>query len=233
MARVLVLLLCLAAACTPGTGRGPSPPASHGLRDLIAALRSDDPHPAYALLAADIRKQTPYDEFAALWKQTAAERELEARALEEGLKGNPELDERARVEYRDGKTVHLERERGGWRLEAALLSPFHATRPHDAVRAFAEALAGRDYEAVLRVLTSRRREALRSQVDDFVSGLVRHLDAEVTLLGDDGAELSFQEGDKRYRIVLVREGDEWRVDDVHIRAVPPDDKPKPKKLELR
>ena len=112
------------------------------------------------------------------------------------------------------------------------MTSFHAARPHDAVRVFADALARRDYEGVLRVLTSKRREAIRAQVDDFVSALLANLDGEITLLGKDGAELNFHKDGKRYRVVLEREGDEWRIDDIHVRAVPADDKPAEKKLDL-
>jgi hypothetical protein len=227
-----VLALAALVGCGPAaSGNGASEPASSGLRRLIATLRGDDPRPAYDMLAADARKDISFDDFATRWKETGAERELQARALEEGLKGNPSLGERARVEYRDGKTVYLVREKRGWRLESALVTPFHAARPHDAVRVFAEALAGRDYEGVLRVLTGRRREAIRGQVDDFVTALLANLDGEINMLGKDSAELHFQGAGKRYRVVLIREGDEWRIDDIHVRAAPVDkDKPK---LDLR
>lgn len=227
----LVALLAVV-GCAPVAGRGATTPAGDGMRRLIAALRAPDARAAYGLLSAEVRKDIPYEQFSARWKETAAERELQARALEEGLKGNPDLGERARVEYRDGRTVTLVRERAGWRLEQELVTSFHAARPHDAIRVFADALARRDYEAVLRVLTGGRRESIRSQVDDFVSALLDNLDGEITLLGKDGAELTFQKDGKRYRVVLQREGDEWRIDDIHIRAVPVDEKPGDKKLDL-
>jgi hypothetical protein len=47
------------------------------------------------------------------------------------------------------------------------------------------------------------------------------------MLGKDRAELHWEDEEFRYKIVLRREGDEWRVDDVFIRAQPP--KPKPRR----
>jgi hypothetical protein len=39
-------------------------------------------------------------------------------------------------------------------------------------------------------------------------------------LGGDRAELRWDDDGIRYRVVLRREGDEWRVDDLYIRATP-------------
>ncbi|MEM9493979.1 MAG: hypothetical protein AAGC55_32830, partial [Myxococcota bacterium] len=148
----------------------------------------------------------------------------QARALETGLQGaQGDLGERARVVYSGGKSIHVARESGRWRLESATLSEVHSGRPQDAVRLLATALQGRDYRSVLRLLTKRRREGLDRQLDDFVRSLLEHLDSgdnTIEVLGDDRAELRWGDGDRRYKIVLRKEDNEWRIDDIHLRPVP-------------
>ena len=212
-------LLASILACRATTSSA-GPPAVEGIRAFIAALRADDPAPAYALLTDDTRASLPFDEFAVLWKQSTREREQRAHNLEEGLKGNPNLGESAKVTYADGQTVGLLREAGAWKLESALVSRYHAGRPHDAVRIFADGLSARNYDGIMRVLTSRRRKVISHQVDEFATTLIKHLNDEITFVGKDKAELRWEEGDKRYRIVLHKEGDEWRIDDIDERAAP-------------
>lgn len=204
------------------THRSATPPASTGVRALITALRSDDPEPAYRMLSAELKKDTPYAEFESLWKQSGPERHHRADALEDSLKGTPDLGETARVDYADGNVVNLVREAGAWRLESALVSRYHAGTPHVAVRVFADALAARDYNGVMRILTQRRRAGIVHEVDSFTTALIAHLDGEITFVGKTRAELRWEQDGKRYKVVLQREGDEWRIDDIDIIAVPPE-----------
>ncbi len=104
--RVVALAAFLAsalatAACGGATGRGA--PAAGSVRALVSALRADDARAAYDLLSADVRKQISYDEFALQWKQSKAEREWQARVLEETLRGDPDVGERARASDNDGQ----------------------------------------------------------------------------------------------------------------------------------
>ncbi len=220
-----VLLTAAAAACGPRGAARASEPAAHGVSAYLAALRSDDPRRAYSLLSDEVRKEMPYDSFAALWKQHATERAYQARALEEDLKGGADLGERAKVTLPDGKSLSLHRQSGTWRLDVPLLSRTHAATPHVAVEVFAEALVGRDYDAVMRILTARRREGIGKQVDAFVSSLERHLGDpkhRVAFIGKDRAELQWTDAGMVYKVVLRLEGDEWRIDDVHAWPAPPD-----------
>ncbi len=212
----LAIVLALTAC---GGARGPSTPAADGVRAYLAALKSDDPHDAYELLSAAARKKLSYDEFALQWKQSAQERQWQARALEESLKGNPDVGERALVSFSDGKLVQLEREGKKWRLESELVSRSRAKRPRDAIRLFADAIAARDVGAALNVLTQRRREGLAKQIEGFISGLSKHQNAPLDEL-KDRAELRWDENGIRYRIVLRKEDDEWRIDDIYIRPAP-------------
>jgi hypothetical protein len=219
---LLVMMMALGAACGASSG-GTAAPAADGVRALVAALRSDDPHAAYELLSADARKQVSYDQFALEWKQNGAERAWQARALEESLRGDPDVGERAQVSYRDGKMVQLERDGAAWRLQQALVGRARATQPRDAIRELAEALHHKDLAAALALLTARRRDGIARQIEGFVGGLDKNIDGKIEEMGTDRAELRWDQNGIRYRIVLRKEDEEWRIDDIHIRPVPEDD----------
>jgi hypothetical protein len=213
---VLVVAACAGAA-------SPSSPAADGVRAYVQALRSSDPHDAYTLLSSDARKKMSYDEFALAWKQGDRERAWQARVLEESLKGNPDVGERALISFSDGKLVQLEREGKTWRLESELVSRSRAKQPRDAIRLFAEAIGARDITGVLNVLTQRRRDGLTKQVEGFVAGIGKRINDRIDQFGSDRAELRWDENGIRYRIVLRKEDDEWRVDDIYIRPAPKDE----------
>ena len=218
----IALTLALA-ACT--AARGPSTPAANGVRAYVAALRANDPHDAYSLLSGDVRKHISYDEFALQWKQSEPERAWQARVLEESLKGNPDVGERALISFSDGKLVQLEREGKTWRLESELVSRSRAKEPRDAIRLFADAIAARDVSTALGVLTQRRRDGLTRQIEGFISGLGKRINDRLDTFGPDRAELRWDENGIRYRIVLRKEDDEWRIDDIYIRPAPKEDEP--------
>ncbi len=220
MRSCLVLALALAACGGPA---GPSSPAADGVRTYLAALRSNDPHDAYGLLSSDARNKLSYDEFALQWKQSDKERLWQAKVLEESLKGNPDVGERALISFSDGKLVQLEREGRTWRLESELVSRSRAKRPRDAIRLFADAVTAKDINGMLRVLTQRRRDGLTKQVEGFVAGIGKRINDRIDEFGNDRAELRWDENGIRYRIVLRKEDDEWRVDDIHVRPAPKDD----------
>jgi hypothetical protein len=214
-------LVFVVAAC--GGPAGPASPASDGVRAYVQALHRNDPHDAYALLSSEIRRRVSYDEFALAWKQGDKERTWQAKVLEDSLKGNPDVGERAQISFSDGKLVQLEREGKTWRLESELVSRSRARQPRDAIRLFADAIAARDIAGVLNVLSQRRREGLTKQVEGFVAGIGKRINERIDQFGSDRAELRWDENGIRYRIVLRKEDDEWRVDDIYIRPAPKDD----------
>ncbi|HEY4178379.1 MAG TPA: hypothetical protein VGM90_16145 [Kofleriaceae bacterium] len=220
--RTLVASLVLAATACGGAASSSSP-AADGVRAYLTALKSNDPHGAYELLSADARKHVSYDEFALTWKQGDKEREWQARSLEDSLKGNPDVGERALVNYPDGKLVQLEREGHTWRLESELVARTKAKMPRDAIRLFADAVNRRDITAILNTLTQRRRDGLTKQVEGFVAGIGKHVNGTVEEQSADRAELRWDENGIRYRIVLRKEDDDWRVDDIYIRPAPKDE----------
>ena len=217
----LAALLIAVMACSGSTG--PSSPAATGVRAYVAALKNNNPRDAYALLSTSARKKLSFDEFALQWKQSEAERKWQAQVLEASLKGNPDVGERALINFSDGKLVQLEREGKTWRLESELVSRSRAKRPRDAIRLFADAIAARDVSSVLGVLTQRRRDGLTKQVEGFVAGIGKRINDKIDEFGSDRAELRWDENGIRYRIVLRKEDDEWRIDDIYIRPAPKDE----------
>jgi hypothetical protein len=215
-----LVLVCLFAAC--GGASGPSSPAATGVRAYVNALKSESPRAAYNLMSSDARKKVSYDEFALQWKQSAQERAWQVKVLEEGLKGSPDVGERARVTFSDGKVVPLQRDGQRWLLESELVSRSRAKRPRDAIRVFADALSSRDVAGLLGVLTQRRREGLLKQVGGFATGLDKRINDKMEEY-TDRAELRWDENGVRYRIVLRKEDEEWRVDDIYIRPAPKDE----------
>lgn len=212
--------MAFAALAACGGPAGPATPAAIGVRAYVSALRSNDAHDAYDLMSSDARKKISYDEFALQWKQNDKERAWQAKVLEESLKGNPDVGERALISFPDGKLVQLERDGTAWRLESELVSRSRAKRPRDAIRLFADAVNQRDIAGMLGVLTQRRRDGLTKQVEGFVAGIGKRINDHLEEFGTDRAELRWDENGIRYRIVLRKEEDEWRIDDIYIRPAP-------------
>jgi hypothetical protein len=216
--------LVIALAACGGIG-GSSSPASDGVRSYVRALRGNDPKAAYELMSSDARKQISFDEFAQQWKASNAERAWQAQVLEDSLKGNPDVGERALVNYSDGKLVELQREGALWKLESELVGRSRAKDAHDAIRLFADAINARDVNGALDVLTQRRRDGLMKQVSGFITGLAKHEHDRLDPESADRAELRWDENGIRYRIVLRKENDEWRIDDIYIRPAPKEEDP--------
>lgn len=216
------LALALAAAACTGGLRNPTP-AKRGAGAIVDALAGDDPAAAYALLSRDARARVSFEEFRLQWQASAAERAWQVARLREALAADPDAGERATITFADGKAVGLVRDQARWRLDAPLVSRTHAARPREAVRMFAEAIRDRDLEAFLRSLTRRRREGLMRQLDGFLAGLERKVEGTIEEIGNDRAELRWDEAGMRYRIVIRKEDDAWLIDDIHIQPAPEDE----------
>lgn len=211
----LALALGLLAACG-GAGRS-TPPASPTVRAYVAALRADDPRAAYDLMSDDAQDAISFDDFAVQWKEHAAERAAQAAALEDGLRDQPDVGARANVTLATGAEVPLARDRGSWRVDAALVTPSHASRAVDAFRQFAAAVQARDLEALLGVLTERRRAGLAKQLDGFFAGIDGHLGKKAQWYQyPDRAELRWSTSGLNYKIVARKEGEVWRIDDIDV-----------------
>ncbi len=219
MRQLICIAILTATACGGSTAKETR--ATQGVSSYVATLRADDPSGAWNLLSEDARKGMTFDEFEAAWKASAAERARQADQIEEGLKGDPDMTERATVTYKDGKTVQLHHNGGRWRLDSGLVSRTIARTPLDAIDIFARAIDRRDFQSVMAVLTERRREGINKFVGEFAASLRKQKSEEgIQFMGKNRAELAWDENGMRYKVTLIREGDEWRVDDFDIQPAP-------------
>mgnify|MGYP001765074562 CR=1 FL=1 len=220
MKRVIaVMILGLAGCATAGANR----PATDGVRALVEALRANDPKRAYGLLSDDARRRLSYDAFAAEWAASEKERAWQVVALEEGLRGSPNAGERATVDAGGKSQLNLVRQDSAWKLETPLIAQAAATRPRDLVRMLAAAVQRRDLGAILNLLSGRRRDGMSEQLDGFLAGLSAHMNASIEMFGDDRAEMVWDHGGLRYRLVMRVEDGSWRLDDLHIQRTPRND----------
>jgi hypothetical protein len=182
------------------------------VRAWRTAVEKNDPRAAYRLLSPRVRKDLTYAEFERQWKLTGEERTRQAAAMN----ANPDatsVGAAADVSLEDGKKTHLVREKKLWRLEQPLLTSSRASTPQEAMRLFAGALEDRNFFAVMRLLTSTRKDGLSTFLDGFVSGLRSNVGREITI-NNDRAVIEWKEGAKTWKVTLKKEDGEWRVDDV-------------------
>jgi hypothetical protein len=207
-----VLTLALAACHGPGAGAAAADPADT-VRAWRAAVEKNDAHAAYALLSPRVRKDLPYAAFERQWQATREERAHQAAAMSATPIDSEGVTAAADVSLADGKKTRLVREKSFWRLEQPLLTSSRASTPQEAMRLFATALEDRNFFAVMRLLTSTRKDGMATFLDGFVNGLRSNVGREITI-NNDRAVIEWKEGAKTWKITLKKEDGEWRVDDV-------------------
>lgn len=207
--RAIALAALVAVACVGHA----DPPAPRGVDAWRRALASDDADAAYTLLTPATRKQVTPDVWRARWKASQAERRAMAASL--AAAPGPTIDERATITLKDGAGVELRRETGGWRVGSPLAAGLIARTPAAALARLHAALGSESAEGILRLIAARRREPLRELLGAFRRGLVDHA-ADVVEVSPERALLEWTDGPARYRVDLVREGADWRIDDVRL-----------------
>jgi hypothetical protein len=96
------------------------------------------------------------------------------------------------------------------------VGPGPAPTPHDAARALREAIARRSLLAILTVLSSRSRGAVQSEMAMLLDALEDPAALEmrpVTVGSAEAEAVALRLPDGR-SLILVREGTDWRVDDI-------------------
>jgi hypothetical protein len=227
MRLALALAALTAVACGGRQARTTS--AADAIDTYIVAVKNDDPKLAYALLSQDVRKSLSFAKFEAAWKRSAKERQMQAAALDQARKAQPDLGARAVVELKDGRAVSLSRESTRWRLERALVGRVVASKPRDAVRALASAVQAADFESFVAILSRRKREALVRMLSSLGQSLEANKDHFIQRIGDRRAQLFLEDKRGRYRVTLIREEGQWRVDDFEITLRDEDPDPDDKK----
>jgi hypothetical protein len=145
---LLALAVLALVACKT---RGPRSPEklreAHG-----AALASDDPKQAYALLAPEVRAKVPYSVFAERWRANAAERESlasQAKSLDAALE--PAVHEGTTV-HAGGKVLRWTRVGDDYVVVDGLPGLAQTQTPAQTVRALIEAVRTTDLSRVRRLL---------------------------------------------------------------------------------
>lgn len=214
MRTAIAVVALFALACGGGAPRSKS--AADAVGSYIAAVESNDPKGAYSLLSADVRRKMTFEQFRTMWQKHERERKLQAAALDEARKSRPDLGARAVVGYKDGKEISLSRESSRWHLDRALVGKVVAAKPRDAVRALTTAVQDADFAAFVAILSKRKREALVRMLSSFGTSLAANKEHFIQRIGEQRATMFWEDKAGRYRVTLVREDGEWRVDDFDI-----------------
>lgn len=225
--RVAIVLAAIAATGCGASDAQRSRAARAGVAELAEVLRGDDARAAYELLAKDVRATVSFEAFEATWRETKIERTARAAELDKTMRGAGSLGERATLRYPDGKTVNVVRDADAWHMESPIVARGHASRPRDAVKILFDALATRSFDSLMGILTERRQSDFRGELELFIATMGERLDAPLDLVGPDRAELRWDSKDRRYRVVLRKERDEWRVDDIHVAPIPQEERSEP------
>ncbi len=182
------------------------------LRDAhVAALSADDPAAAYALLAPEVRAQVSYEEFAARWKEDAAEHRT-AVAQAKGL--SPALVD----PIHGGTTVH----EGGhvlrWtavgdtlQVTDGLPGRLDTSTPAQTLRAFVAAVRTADLAQVRAVVGEALAEAIAEDWNSRADAIEAALEEPGSLeLSADlrRAELRYEPG---RAVTLEQTPNGWRI----------------------
>ncbi|MCA9601895.1 MAG: hypothetical protein R3A78_07350 [Polyangiales bacterium] len=190
-------------ACGGAETRGAATP-EEAVERMASALRRGDAATTEALTDPRGRTLTP-EERADVAKRFVTEHRALAKELEDAARGP--IVRTARVPLANGEFVTLHLENGEWRVDGAVLDPPVLSSPEEAALAMKRALASRDLDTVVRVLAEGPRDALRSDLASLDAALADPSLFEVSTSGDSATIVL---PDQR-RILLVKEGPEWRV----------------------
>lgn len=202
-----------------GSAQQQQPRAKTGFKMYLKALRSPKPDLAYEMLSREQKQKRSYEDFALDWKQNESERLSQALEIERTLGTNTGAGERAIAEYKDGRNAALVRDPEGWRLESPFVPRSRAQTAQVAIEIFAAAITAQSFPALMQVLSTRQREGLLTQLNQFSSSLQEQLGSanhEIYHPTKDRAELAWSKNGIRYRVSLLNENGEWHIDDVHL-----------------
>jgi hypothetical protein len=218
--RAVLLPAVLLAVGMAASGCGAAPAGPEGsLAALARALRAGDARTTYGLMSSSYRERVPLEELERLMAAHPEEMRATADALERPLA----VREEAIVRLPEGETVALERVEGSWRVVTDVADYYGRSTPRETVRSFVRAVARRRYDVVVSLLpAAERSRTTAAQLEAQWEGdgreeIARLLAALRTAIADapveetgDRAVLPYGE---RFRVVLVREGGQWCIED--------------------
>jgi len=196
-------LLCALSGCAAA----PTPDARATLRAWVDATTRDDPHAAYGLLSAELRRTLSEATFTRRFHEQSEERSAAAEAL-----GRPGLAPVVAARVRFGRRqIQAVREPDRWRLRGPRSTEVGASTPEEALTRFVNALEARDLVALLQLLGDPLRGAVEREINDRLSKLKSALGKPIAIEG----ERATVRYDDTYHIDLIQENGIWRVYDLN------------------
>lgn len=212
---ISLALLVTTAALTGCASGGTRTSTRATLLAFHSAAQRQDYAALYAMLPERARREETLAQFSA---RLGTER-VELTALSTGVQNamsagrNPSLA----VPTRGSGSVTVVEDEAGWRMGRAHFGPVISTPTAlDAARALRDALARRSLDGVLAILSSRARGSMQSEMGLLLDALAdpASLEARPSSAGANGAEgLMLRLPDGR-SLLIVREGSNWRIDDI-------------------
>ena len=205
---LLLLGAALGVAGCAGAGPAASSPRNT-LGAFRAAIGRNDLAAVYALLPPRARRAEPFDRFRQ--RMTADRRELADlgatidRALADRQTPNVE------VPLTGGGSATAVEDTSGWRLSRPGFGPVTAATPRDAARALHSALVLQNLPGLLEVLSARARGSMQADMQSLIEALRDPSGLDVVQISTQRVEIHLPDGRS---IVMVREGNGWRVDDI-------------------
>jgi hypothetical protein len=209
----LVVLLALSSVGCATANLRASPRAT-----LIAfhqAAQRQDYSALYAMLPERARREESLAQFTTRLTNERAELDALSTGVASALTAG--RDPTIALGTRGAGSVTVVEDPGGWRLGRAHFGPILNTPTAlDAARALHDALARRSLDAVLAILTSRARGSMQAEIAMLLDALndPASLEARPSAAGANGAEGVMLRLPDGRSLLLVREGGNWRVDDV-------------------
>lgn len=199
------------AACASGTPQ-----------DVVAeygkAVQASNPKAAYALLAPELREETPYPEFLEQWRERRQALVGAAPGFQDARDTPAYVT--AELDYNDYDKLQMTLGPDGWRISGGVLALYEQDSPRAAVVSFVRALEARDHERLMQFIPSDYAQHMtpeslaadldsrKEEVDALVLELKANLDQPISVRGDH-AYLRYGE----HKVTLVLEGDAWKVED--------------------
>ena len=200
-----------------GCGGSSAGTAKDTLRSYASALAKDDARAAYLLLSPSLRLSLSAEEFEKQWREHRVERAEQRQQLMALLSSQrSELIETAELRLVHGSMVKLTAEaqplQRAWQLSDANLRAVVAPTPQDVLKLLLFAVEQRNYQALLRLLSTSERLALEAQLTERLERLRAALVKPTIEIKGDRARIEY---DPRFFIELVREGNSWRIADLN------------------
>jgi hypothetical protein len=203
---ICTLLLALTAATAACTTTRAAHPADT-VKAYHRAVHDRDSDAVYALLDEDGRLGMDPETFARYFESHYDGIVVQADQLLAGAGDGDDIEVHAAVPLEAGQEAELVWRRDSWWLAQTAPTRGAQASPQQTLDAFRSALAGRNLDATLALLSTERRGAYLAELDLFRKSMER-TDGEEIVTNGDTAIVALDGGDK---LILVREDGVWRV----------------------